>query len=141
MKFLLDTNVVSELTRPQPDIGVVTWLAEADEDCVFISVATLAELRHGIEQMPNGARRDRLDAWLTEELPRRFEGRVLSIDSGPADCWGRVMARGKAGGHTVGTMDGFIAATADQHNLSLVTRTVSDFNPLGIRLINPWRNR
>lgn len=140
MNFLLDTNVVSEWTKPRPDTGVVAWLAEADEDRVFISVVTLAELRHGIERMPAGARRDRLDAWLTEQMPLRFEARVLSVDAEIANSWGRIMAQGQAVGRPVGTMDAFIAATAEQHDLTLVTRNVSDFDTLGIRLINPWSN-
>lgn len=138
MNFLLDTNVVSEWTKPRPDTGIVTWLAEADEDRVFISVVTLAELRHGIERMPAGARRDRLDAWLTGQLPARFEARMLPVDAATADGWGRIMARGQAAGRPVGTMDAFIAATAEQHDLTLVTRNVSDFDVLGIRLISPW---
>jgi predicted nucleic acid-binding protein len=140
VNFLLDTNVVSEWTKARPDTGVVAWLAEADEDRVFISVVTLAELRHGIERMPTGARRDRLDTWLTDALPLRFEARVLPIDMEAADTWGRVMARGQAAGRPVGTMDAFIAATAQQHNLALVTRNVSDFDAVGIRLVNPWSN-
>lgn len=140
MNFLLDTNVVSEWTKPRPDRGVVSWLAEADEDRVFISVITLAELRYGIEGMPAGPRRNRLDMWLSEQLPARFEARVLSVDTETADTWGRVMARGRAGGRPVGTMDAFIAATAERHHLTLVTRNVSDFDVLGIRLIKPWSN-
>jgi len=140
VNFLLDTNVVSEWTKPRPDTGVVTWLAEADEDRVFISVVTLAELRHGIERLPAGARRDRLDAWLTEQVPARFEARVLPVDAETANFWGRVMARGQAGGRPVGSMDAFIAATAERHDLTLITRNVSDFDALGIRLINPWSN-
>ena len=91
MNFLLDTNIVSEWTRPRPDPGVVTWLAEADEDRVFISVVTLAELRHGIERMPDGARRARLDAWLSEQMKPRFEARILPVDEATAEIWGRVM--------------------------------------------------
>jgi predicted nucleic acid-binding protein len=140
VNFLLDTNVVSEWTKPRPDAGVVRWLEEADEDRVFISVVTLAELRHGIEMLPAGARRDRLDVWLTEQVPARFETRVLPVDAETANSWGRVMARGKAEGRPAGTMDAFIAATAERHDLILVTRNVSDFNALGIRLMNPWSN-
>jgi predicted nucleic acid-binding protein len=74
VSFLLDTNVVSEWVKARPDTGVITWLAEADEDRVFLSVVTLAELRYGIERMPTGARQKRLNVWLTEELTLRFEG-------------------------------------------------------------------
>ena len=89
MKFLLDTNVVSEWVKPRPDGGVVAWMSEVDEDRVFISVISLAELRRGVERMPSGARRRRLDEWLKEELPLRFEGRVLLIDRVIAEAWGK----------------------------------------------------
>jgi predicted nucleic acid-binding protein len=117
---------------------VVAWLAEIDEDRVFLSVITLAELRHGIERMPEGARRHRLDTWLRDELPLRFEGRVLAINGAVAEAWGKTMARGQAGGRPIGAMDAFVAATAEVHRLSLVTRNVSDFVVLGQPIINPW---
>jgi len=140
VNFLLDTNVVSEWTKPRPAAGVVAWLAEADEDRIFISVITIAELRHGIERLPAGARRNRLDAWLKEQVPLRFEERLLAVDADTANIWGRVVAHGKAAGHPPGTMDAFIAATVLQHDMTLVTRNVSDFERLGIKLVNPWNN-
>ena len=140
MNFLLDTNVISEWAKPRPDAGVLAWLAEADEDRVFLSVITIAELRHGIDRLPAGARRRRLDAWLTEQVPLRFEGRLLVIDAETANVWGRVMARGQAAGHPPGTMDAFIAATVLRNEMTLVTRNVADFETLGIRLVNPWRD-
>jgi toxin FitB len=139
VNFLLDTIVVSEWTKSRPDAGVIAWLAEADEDRVFISVITLAELRHGVERMAAGMRQDRLNAWLTEDIPWRFEARVLPIDVETADAWGRVMARGQAAGLSTGAMDGFIAATAERHGLTVVTRNVGNFEALGVRLLNPWR--
>jgi predicted nucleic acid-binding protein len=140
VNFLLDTNVVSEWTKQRPDVGVVAWLAEVDEDRVFISVVTLAELRYGVERLPADARRERLDAWLTQDLPVRFEARMLPVDAGTANAWGKVMARGQAAGRPVGTMDAFIAATAEQHDLTLVTRNITDFEALKVRLVSPWRN-
>lgn len=140
MNFLLDTNVVSEWMKPHPDPGVVDWLAEADEDRIFISAITIAEIRYGIERLAQGLRRDRLDAWLTDDLPLRFEARILPIDAKVADCWGRVMARGRAAGRPVSSMDGFIAATGERYDLVVATRNTSDFEALGIRLINPWRD-
>ncbi len=138
MSFLLDTNLVSEWVKMRPDAGVVRWLAEANEDRVFLSVITLAELRHGVERLPKGARRDRLDLWLTAQLPLRFEARILPIDAATADLCGRIIARGQTSGRPVGAMDAMIAATAEQHGLALVTRNIADFATLGIRLINPW---
>ena len=140
MNFLLDTSVVSEWVKPRPDAGVADWLAQADEDRIFISAVTLAEIRYGIERMPAGIRRDRLEAWLTDDLPQRFDARVLPVDTGVGDRWGRVMARGQAAGRPVAVMDAFIAATAERHDLVLATRNVSDFEVLGIRLVNPWRD-
>lgn len=138
MSFLLDTNIVSEWVKPRPDPGVVAWLADVDEDRVFISVVTLAELRHGVERMDDGARRRRIDAWLRHELPARFEGRVLFIDDAVADGWGRVIAHREELGRRIGPMDAFIAATAQVHELTVVTRNTSDFKLSVKAVVNPW---
>ena len=138
MNFLLDTNVISEWTKPRPDEGVVRWLADADEDRVFVSVVTLAELRYGVERLPAGARRRRLDSWLSDEIRTRFEARVLSVDAAIADIWGAVVARRNAAGRPIGNIDALIAATAKHHELALVTRDVRDFEGLGLRLLDPW---
>jgi hypothetical protein len=138
VSFLLDTNVVSEWAKPRPDPGVIAWLAEVDEDRVFLSVVTLAELRHGVERLADGSRRRRLDAWLREELPLRFEGRVLSVDQAIADHWGEVVARREAAGRPIGIMDAFVAATANVHGLTIVTRNESDFRSAVKETINPW---
>ena len=138
MSFLLDTNVVSEWIKPRPDAGVVAWLAQADEDRVFVSVITLAELRYGIERMAAGNRRRRLDEWLRNELPVRFEGRVLSIDGAVADAWGKVVARSEAVGRPISVTDAFIAATVEVHGLTLVTRNASDFESTLKAIVNPW---
>jgi toxin FitB len=136
--FLLDTNVVSEWTKQRPNPGVIAWLADVDEDRVFLSVVTVAELRHGIERLPEGNRRRRLDAWLRDELPLRFAGRLLSVDQAVADCWGEVVARREAAGRPIGVMDAFIAATANVHALSLVTRNAADFESTVSDIVNPW---
>jgi predicted nucleic acid-binding protein len=138
MSFLLDTNVVSEWVKPRPNAGVVAWLAEIDEDRVFVSVITLAEMRYGIERMAAGSRRRRLDEWLRDELPVRFEGRVLSIDSAIADAWGKVVARSESLGRPIGVADAFIAATVEVHGLTLVTRNASDFKATLKAIVNPW---
>jgi predicted nucleic acid-binding protein len=138
VNFLLDTNVVSEWVRPRPDAGVIDWLENADEDRIFISVITLAELRHGVEQLTDGGRRKRLDGWLREELPQRFSGRVLPVDDAVADAWGRLMARSKKVGRPIQPMDGFVAAIAQVHMLGLVTRNVADFKSVLKTIINPW---
>jgi predicted nucleic acid-binding protein len=141
MNFLLDTNVISEWVKPQPDRNVVSWLAEIDEDRVFISVISFAEIRHGIELMPLSRRRERLAQWLVEELPLRFEDRVLAVDRAVADSWGVVMARSQKAGLALGAMDAFVAATAETHGLTLVTRNIKDFGHTGISVVDPWQPR
>ncbi len=138
MSFLLDTNVVSEWTKPLPNPGVIEWLAKVDEDAVFLSVVTFAELRHGIERLPAGARRRRLDDWLRSELPLRFEGRIVLVDGAVADEWGRLVARHDARGRPIQAMDALIAATAQVHGLTLVTRNASDFQTSVKTVLNPW---
>jgi toxin FitB len=127
-----------EWVKPRPDPGLIAWLAETDEDRVFVSVVTLGELRYGIERMAVGKRRSRLDTWLRQEVPLRFERRVLSIDSRIADAWGQVIAHGDAIGRPIGAIDAFIAATVMVHSLTLVTRNVSDFEPFAKHVLMPW---
>jgi len=136
--FLLDTNVLSEWVKPRPNAGVVAWLAEADEDRVFISVITLAELRFGVDRLAPGRRRARLDTWLREELADRFEDRILPVDRPVADACGTLLARGEARGRPLTTMDAFIAATTTVHRLALVTRNTGDFETLVDTIVNPW---
>lgn len=139
MNFLLDTNVVSEWTKARPDSGVVDWLAQIDEDAVFLSVVTFAELRHGIERLPASKRRKQLDEWLRSDLPLRFEQRILPVEGAVADEWGRVVARRDALGRPIHAMDALIAATAQVHALTLVTRNTSDFEASVKSVVNPWK--
>jgi predicted nucleic acid-binding protein len=139
--FLLDTNVVSEWVKVRPDSGVVSWFAETDEDRIYISVITIAELRYGIARMEKSSRQKRLDEWLRHELPLRFEGRILPIDGSIADAWGDVMASREAQGRPISAMDAFIAATVKVHDLTLVTRNVSDFKPSVKAIIAPWSQK
>jgi toxin FitB len=138
VSFLLDTNVVSEWTKPRPNAGVVAWLAEVDEDRVFLSVITLAELRHGIQRLADSNRRRRLEGWLHDDLMLRFESRLLPIDPPIADRWGEVVAQREAAGRPIGVMDAFIAATATVHQHTLVTRNEPDFRSTVKEIVNPW---
>ena len=136
MNLLLDTNVLSEVQRPAPDLKVLGWLDAVDEDRVFISVASIAELRRGIALMDAGRRRDALAAWLATDLPARFAERILPIDH--AEHWGDLMAQSRRSGVTLSVMDGFFAATALAKDLTLVTRNVKDFASFGVPRLNPW---
>jgi toxin FitB len=138
VRFLLDTNVVSELAKPQPNMSVVRWLHEADEDSLFISVITMAELRFGVRRLAAGARRERLDAWVREQLAERFESRILVVDEEVAEAWGQMMAASEAQGRRMNVMDCFLAATAVVHGVMLVTRNVEDFSGFGGEVLDPW---
>ncbi|MGZ5826861.1 MAG: PIN domain-containing protein [Croceibacterium sp.] len=138
MNLLLDTNVLSEVQRPVPEPKVLEWLDAVDEDRVFISVASIAELRRGIALMNDGRRRAALADWLANDLPVRFAERILPIDRAVAERWGELMAQSRRSGVALSVMDGFFAATALAKDLMLVTRNVRDFAPVGVPLLNPW---
>ncbi len=139
MNFLLDTNVVSEWVKPRPNENVVRWLADSDEDRVYLSVVTFAEIHYGIEEMQAGRRREALISWLHDDLAARFEDRVLDVNMLVAKTWGAVMAQSRLKGVNLGVSDGFIAATAIAHELRMVTRNKKHFERLNLPVLNPWR--
>jgi len=138
VNFLLDTNVLSEVRRPEPDHRVLRWLHEVDEDRTFISVISLAEIRKGVRLLPEGRRRDALAAWLSQDLPDRFSGRILVVDTPVSLQWGDLVADCRRKGTALSILDAFLAATAIVHDLRLVTRNLRDFASLGIETLNPW---
>jgi predicted nucleic acid-binding protein len=137
--YLLDTNCISELVRAEPDPSVMTWLEAADEALLYLSVLTMGEIRKGIAGLSQGKRRTRLEAWLEIELRARFAGRILPVDAAVADRWGLFAAAAKSEGKPLSTIDGLLAATALQHNLTIVSRNVSDFANLRVQVLNPWQ--
>lgn len=138
MSYLLDTNVISEPTRPRPDAGVLGWLAAVDEDEIFLCSITFAELRYGIQRLVPGKRRARLDAWLQGDLRQRFEERILNIDAETADLGGRLIAKSERQGRALEIRDALIAASAGVHGLTLVTRNVKDFETVVENILTPW---
>jgi predicted nucleic acid-binding protein len=137
--FLLDTNVISELVKPQPDENVLRWLAEADETILFLSVLTLGEIRNGIERLRPGKRRGSLESWLAADLRLRFQGRILGIDEGIAQRWGALSATAARKGRPVSAIDGLLAATALHHDLTLVTSDDGDVSGTGVAVLDPWQ--
>jgi predicted nucleic acid-binding protein len=138
VRLLLDTNVLSEVTKPSPDTNVLEWLDRLDEDRTFISVVSIAEIRRGVALMAEGRRRDALTDWLARELTQRFEQRVLPVDEAVALAWGDLMGVAKRCGRDMSSMDGLIGATAIAQSLTLATRNIKDFDGFGIDLYNPW---
>jgi toxin FitB len=138
--FLLDTNCISELVRKGPEPRVLKWMEEADESLLYLSVLTLGEIRKGVACLPQSRRRSQLEAWLEQDLQVRFAGRILPIDAAVADRWGLLAAEAKRKGQTISSIDGLLAATAMQHNLTIVSRNVSDFANTHAAVLNPWEN-
>jgi len=136
--FLLDTNIVSELIKPRPDIKVVRWIESIDESYLFLSVLLLGEIRKGISLLAEPVRRAKLESWLNNELTLRFSGRILAVDKPIADLWGRFTAQAVKSKSTLTVIDGLLAATSHHHDLVLVTRNTKDVASTGISAFNPW---
>ncbi len=137
--FLLDTNVLSELIRPKPEPKVVHWISATDEELMFLSVLTIGEIRKGISLHPDPAKRVKLESFLAADVLVRFASRILPLDLAIAERWGVLTARAKLNGNqTVPVVDGLIAATAQHHNLTLVTRNTKDIAATGVQSFNPW---
>lgn len=138
--WLLDTNIVSELRKPRPEAKVVRFVAGQTLESLFISVVTLAEIRFGIEKVPDPARRSELGDWLSHKLRPMFERRVLPIDEDVILKWCLLVEAGRKKGHTYSQPDLFIAATALHNGLTLVTRDVDDYKQTGVPAFNPWND-
>jgi toxin FitB len=133
--FLLDTKVISELARKKPEPKVVQWIQDTDEDLLYLSVLTMGEIRKRITSHPDAARRVKLEAWLSRDLKQRFGGRILSLDENVADRWGVIIGLAAT---PIPVIDGLLAATAFEHNLTFVTRNISDVSATGVPVFNPW---
>jgi predicted nucleic acid-binding protein len=139
--YLLDTNVISELVRPNPDANVVAWVRGGDETCFYLSVLSFGEIRRGIEGLPQGPRRERLRLWLEVDLTDRFKGRILDIDRRVAEICGMIMARGAAASVRLPSIDTLIAATAERHGMVVATRNLRGFAFAAVASVSPWEAR
>lgn len=136
--WLLDTNVLSELRKPRPDAHVVAFVAAQPLDRLFVSTVTLAEIRFGIERLPDALRRTELSDWLAHRVRPMFEQRVLPVSEDVMFRWRLLVEEGRQASHTFSQPDLIIAATALQHGLTLVTRDIGDFARARVPLLNPW---
>jgi predicted nucleic acid-binding protein len=136
--FLLDTNCISELLHGRPEPRVVDWLRAADESLLYLSVLTLGEIRSGAAFLSQSKRRTQLEIWLELDLQVRFAERILGINEAIADRWGWLTAEAKRRGRPLAAVDGLLAATALHHNLTIVSRNVSDFSSSQVAVLNPW---
>ena len=136
--FLLDTNIPSEMTRVNPQPSVSKWLDDADDEELYFSVVSLGEILKGVALLTEGQRRSQLQQGLDETLRPWFAGRILPVSQPIAERWGLLAAESQRRGRTLKMADGFIAATALEHDLTIVTRNVKDFAGLGVAVFNPW---
>jgi predicted nucleic acid-binding protein len=132
---LVDTNVISELRRRDPDANVRAWFAQRPATELYLSVLTLGEIRKGVEALTDSGRRTVLREWLERELPVFFADRLLPIDAAVAHQWGQLLAKA---GRSLPAIDSLLAATALHHNLVLVTRNLKDVAGLPVKVLNPW---
>ncbi len=138
MKFLFDTNVISELAARQPNPRVVEWIDQLDPDTIYLSVITIGEIRKGIEKLASSKRKDALREWLENDLLVRFQGRVIEITADIMLTWGELAGRLEREGRQMAAIDSIIAAVALQGKYTLVTRDVQDFQYSGVTVLNPW---
>jgi toxin FitB len=136
--FLLDTNVISELTRPRVEPKVEQWVAAQEFGTLFISVVSLGEMGKGFTTMSDLPKRGRLETWLERQLAELFRGQVLPVTQAIAKRWGAFDGLRQMAGRPLAVADGMIAATAFEHGLTVVTRNVRDFGDLGVSILNPW---
>jgi len=135
LSYLLDTNIISQLTKPTPNSSVIDWLGAVEESETFLSVITLEEIRERIELLPQGRRKRNLDTWLARDLPERFAGRIIPIDDAIADRCGRMVASCRSEGSNPDALDALIAATALVHGMTVVTLNRKHFEPFPVSLI------
>lgn len=138
MNYLLDTCVISEMVKSEPNKNVIDWVSSQDENHLFLSVITLGEIQKGISKLNESKKKKTLRIWLQSDLLERFSGRIIPIDDQIAMNWGVVQASAEREGFIIPSIDGLIAATAITRNMTVVTRNVPDMEPSGVLLLNPW---
>jgi len=136
--ILLDTNVVSEAMRPQPDRNVLAWLDAQAAESLYLSTVSLAELLLGIESLPAGKRRKALAAALDQQIITLFAERIAAFDLGAAQVYGKIVTRARRHGYPLGVADAQIAAIAVSRLFSVAARDEAPFEAAGVPVINPW---
>jgi predicted nucleic acid-binding protein len=139
MRYLLDTNVISNIVKPVPSESLVAWMAGQNDEDLFIASLTVAEIRRGILEKPAARKRDQLEVWFAgpEGPSTLFAGRVLPFDERAGLVWARLMAEGAAAGRPRSALDTIIAAVAEANGCIVVTDNEKDF--AGVEILNPLR--
>lgn len=137
--MLLDTNVVSELMKPQPDAGVAAFVDRQRLGELFVPSLVVAEIRYGLRRLPEGQRRKALDAAFEAFLQAGFAGRVLAFDEACAAGYAAARATREVAGRPVPVQDALIGGMALAHGAAVVTRNTADFDGYGLVLVDPWQ--
>lgn len=138
MNYLLDTCLISELAKSEPSKKVVDWILSENETSFYISVLTFGELHKGIAKLPESKKKEALRIWVEDELRNRFQNRIIGIDMQVSIIWGKILGLAEKKGSPMPAMDSLIAATGLAHDLTVVTRNISDMEQSGVKLLNPW---
>lgn len=136
--ILIDTNVISELWKVEPEPGVLAWMDSQLVATLYLSAITVAELRYGLATMPEGRRRSIFESRLEREVLPAFAGRILPFDLEDSKAYAALMARAKTEGRAISQADGYIAATATVRALTVATHDVAPFLAANLTVINPW---
>jgi predicted nucleic acid-binding protein len=139
VNFLLDTNVVTETTRPQPSAAVLDWIAAQAAESLFISAITIGELRRGALLLTEGKKRKALLRWIETGIKAGFTGCILPVDTEVMERWAELQATSEQAGRRLPLMDCLLAATALAHGLTLATRNITDFETADVPLLDPWQ--
>lgn len=138
MKYLLDTCVISEMVKPQPDANVLAWVQNNNENTFYLSVLTFGELEKGIEKTQDLVRKNKLKQWVENDLKQRFDNRIIPIDLEVSSRWGSIQGLTELAGKPMPVIDGLIAASGFVYNCIVVTRNLADMEQSGVQLLNPW---
>lgn len=138
--ILLDTNIISEPLRPKPDTAVIAWLDRQPVETLYLSSITVAELRFGIAILPDGGKKRLLLEKLEETVLPIFADRILDFDIEAAATYAEVRAAARTAGFAVAAADGYIAAIAHYHHMTVATRDTTPFTAAGLKVINPFQD-
>lgn len=140
-RYLLDTNIISNVVKPKPSLRLIDWMARQQDEDLFVASLTIAEIRRGILELPGGRKRNALETWFAgDEGPQAlFAGRILPFDERAGLIWARLMAEGKSAGHPRSALDMIFAAVAEVNDCMVVTDNERDF--WGLQIFNPLRQK